>query len=99
MIGSSSLMISPLPRQCLDVPCHYDGLSWRQFEDSGLLALAAPTQPRERRPPARPRSHAGAWRSQEKPCGYLASIRPLPVIDLGLIDAVLVGVVLAVDLP
>ncbi len=28
----------------------------------------------------------------------MASIRPRPLVDLGLIDAVLVGVVLAVDL-
>src|SRR5215510_8096536 len=30
-------------------------------EDSGLLALAIPAQPRERHTPARPRSHAGVW--------------------------------------
>src|SRR5262245_28800766 len=52
-----------------------------------------------RRAPARSRSYEGGWPSQEKSYGYAASVRPLPLFDLGLIDAMLVGVVLAVDLP
>src|SRR5688572_468582 len=34
----------------------------------------------------------------ERPAWLCVSIRPFPLIDLGLIDAVLVGVVLALDL-
>ena len=80
------------PTQCLDVPCRQDSLSWRQARTSDCSRWPSLAQPWERRAPARPRSHAGAWRSQEQPCGYVASVRPLPLIDLGLVDAVLVGV-------
>src|SRR4030095_14916531 len=69
------------------------------IEDIGVLALASPTQPWECRAPSRPRSYAGAGRSQAKPWRYVASIRPLPLLDFRFIDAVLVGVVLAADLP